>query len=68
MLVLIDIVDIFAARQRCGGADRRWRWALPRAIWMQLGLRDDAAAAKAEAAGMTVVMDRCIRIDHARLM
>ncbi len=35
---------------------------------MQLDLRDDVAAAKAEAAGLTVVMDRCIKVDHARVM
>ena len=40
----------------------------PKAIWMQLDLRDDAAAAKAEAAGLTVIMDRCIKIEHARLL
>ena len=33
--------------------------ALPKVIWMQLGARDDAAAAKAEAAGLKVVMNRC---------
>jgi len=37
------------------------------AVWMQLGVRNDAAAAKAKAAGMAVVMDRCISVEHARL-
>ena len=41
---------------------------LPKAIWMQLGLRDDTAAARAQAAGITVVMDRCIKVEHARLL
>lgn len=36
-------------------------------IWMQLGVRDDAAAARAEAAGRTVVMDRCPKIEYGRL-
>jgi predicted CoA-binding protein len=36
---------------------------LPKVIWMQLGGRDDAAAAKAEAAGMKVVMNRCPKIE-----
>jgi hypothetical protein len=40
---------------------------LPRAIWMQLGVRNDAAAAKAEAAGVRVVMNRCPKIEYARL-
>jgi predicted CoA-binding protein len=36
-------------------------------IWMQLGARDDAAAAKAEAAGLKVVMNRCPKIEYGRL-
>jgi predicted CoA-binding protein len=39
----------------------------PKVIWMQLGLRDDAAAAKAEAAGVKVVMNRCVKIEYGRL-
>ena len=39
----------------------------PRVIWMQLGARDDAAAAKAEAAGIKVVMNRCPKIEWGRL-
>ena len=40
---------------------------LPRVIWMQLGGRDDQAAAKAEAAGVKVVMNRCPKIEWGRL-
>jgi len=40
---------------------------LPKVIWMQLGGRDDAAAAKAEAAGIEVVMNRCPKIEWGRL-
>jgi hypothetical protein len=39
----------------------------PRVIWMQLTIRHDEAAAKAEAAGMTVIMDRCPKIEYGRL-
>src|ERR1700740_2687784 len=39
----------------------------PRVIWMQLGARDDVAAAKAEAAGIKVVMNRCPKIEYGRL-
>ena len=37
-----------------------------RTFWLQLGLWDDAVAARAEAAGLEVVMDRCLKIEHAR--
>ena len=41
---------------------------LPKVIWMQLGGRDDAAAEKAEAAGIKVVMNRCPKIEYSRLI
>ncbi|MGO8655092.1 CoA-binding protein, partial [Rhizobium ruizarguesonis] len=41
---------------------------LPKIIWAQLGVRDDAAAAKAEAAGIQVVMNRCPAIEYPRLI
>jgi len=37
-------------------------------LWMQIGVRHDAAAARAEAAGIAVVMNRCISVEHARLL
>jgi hypothetical protein len=40
---------------------------LPKVIWMQLTVRHDEAAARAEAAGLKVVMDRCPKIEYARL-
>jgi hypothetical protein len=39
----------------------------PQVIWMQLGVRNDQAAAKAEAAGIKVVMNRCPKIEYGRL-
>ena len=66
----VDIVDIFRRQAALAGVVDEALALVPRpkAIWMQLDLRDDEAAAKAEAAGLTVVMDRCIKVDHARLM
>ncbi len=40
---------------------------LPKVIWMQLGVRDDEAAARAEAQGVTVIMNRCPKIEYGRL-
>ncbi len=65
----IDVVDIFRRRDALSAVVDA-ALALdppPKTIWMQLGLRDDAAAERALAAGVTVVMDRCMRIEHARL-
>ncbi|MEO8024044.1 CoA-binding protein [Polaromonas sp.] len=39
-----------------------------KAVWMQLGIRHPAAAAKAEAAGLLVVQDHCLKIDHRVLL
>jgi predicted CoA-binding protein len=36
-------------------------------LWQQLGVRNEEAAAKAHAAGLETVMDRCVKIEHARL-
>ena len=66
----IDIVDIFRRTEALAGVvdEALALDPLPRTIWMQLGLRDDAAAERAAARGVMVVMDRCIRIERGRLM
>jgi predicted CoA-binding protein len=65
----IDIVDIFRRTEFLAATvdEALELEPKPKVIWMQLGLSDDAAARKAEAAGVTVIMDRCIKIEHARL-
>ncbi len=65
----VDIVDIFRRRDALGGVvnEALALSILPKSIWMQLGLRDEVAAERARAAGIAVVMDRCIMVDHARL-
>ena len=65
----IDLIDIFRRPEALAGVvdEALALTPLPKTIWMQLGLRDDEAAVRARAAGVSVVMDRCIRIEHARL-
>ncbi|MDQ8726106.1 CoA-binding protein [Bradyrhizobium sp. LHD-71] len=65
----IDMVDIFRASEHVMPVvDEALSLApLPRVIWMQLGVRNDAAAAKIEAAGIKVVMNRCPKIEYGRL-
>jgi len=63
----IDMVDIFRPSDYVGPVvDDAIAIGAP-VIWMQLGIRNDEAAAKAEAAGIEVVMDRCAKIEYGRL-
>jgi predicted CoA-binding protein len=66
-----DVVDIFRNADAALGIVRqaialKEKLALS-AIWMQLGVRNDVAAAEAEAAGLRVVMNRCPKIEYGRL-
>jgi uncharacterized protein len=65
----IDMVEIFRSSQYLMPVvDEALKLSpLPKVIWMQLGGRDDAAAEKAEAAGLKVVMNRCPKIEYGRL-
>ena len=63
----IDIVDIFMKSDSVGPIVDQAIAVGAKAVWMQLGVIDEAAAAKAEAAGLKVVMDRCPKIEIARL-
>ena len=65
----IDMVDIFRAATAVPGiVDEVLRLdPLPKVVWMQLGVRHDEAAARAEAAGIKVVMNRCPKIEYGKL-
>ena len=67
--VSVDMVDVFRASAAVPGIveEALAMRPLPKVVWMQLGVRDDTAAAKAEAAGIKVVMNRCPKIEYGRL-
>jgi hypothetical protein len=63
----IDLVDVFRAPEQVGEVvDACIALKLP-AIWLQEGVVSEAAAQRAQAAGLTVVMDRCVYREHVRL-
>ena len=67
----IDMVDIFRSSEYAGRiADEVlgiYREKDIRVVWMQLGVRNDAAAGRLESAGLSVIMNRCPKIEYGRL-
>jgi hypothetical protein len=60
----IDIVNIFRRSEHIPALLDALLEVQPRLVWMQQGIRNDDVARKLEAAGITVVMDRCLAVDH----
>ena len=63
----VDMVDVFRPAHEAEAIAEDAIAIGAKVLWMQLGVRNDAAAAMAEAAGLTVVMNRCPKIEFARL-
>lgn len=69
----VGIVDVFRPPEAVppivdDAVKLREEHGAPHVVWMQLGIVNEEAAEKARAAGMTVVMDRCIKVEHRRLL
>ena len=63
----LDIVNVFRRSEAIAALGDQILAVRPRLVWLQVGVRDEQTAARLTAAGIPVVMDRCIMADHPRL-
>ena len=66
--VVPDLVDVFRRREHLLSVLRETIEVGAKTLWLQQGLWDDEVARDGAAAGLQVVMDRCLKVDHARLL
>jgi len=64
--VAFDLVDVFRNSDEAGTVVAEAMALKLPAVWLQLGVRNDAAVAQAQAAGLLAVQDRCLMVEHAR--
>ena len=64
----IDLVDVFRRPEDIAGHVEDILAKRPAAVWFQLGIRHDAAAERLARAGIKVVQDRCLMVEHRRLV
>jgi predicted CoA-binding protein len=66
--VVPDMVDVFRRREHLHSVLAETIEVGAKTLWLQQGLSDDEVAREGAAAGLQVVMDRCLKVDHARLI